>query len=152
MIRKPDEYRTERLTHQINHSNTSSTLKDISYVEQMKLAIEISKQDYNEEMEQIEEQQIIEFYLQENKEKEKNKEKRENEVSPILVKLKRLSKFDKELIDLYIILEEIFTQYINYHNFNCLMNEETINNIWKSLNQIRFTQEEKDILHKIIKS
>lgn len=141
MIRSPDEYRTERL---INNNNNS--LKDISYVDQMKLAIEISRQDYSDTMEQMEEQQILELHLEQCKNREK-------EISVILLKIKKVSKYDKELDELLFIIEEIFSQYTNGYidSFNSFCLEEEIKSkIWKNLLQIRFTEDEKNILKKII--
>ncbi len=141
MIRSPDEYRTERL---INNNNNS--LKDISYVDQMKLAIEISRQDYSDTMEQMEEQQILELHLEQCKNREK-------EISVILLKIKKVSKYDKELDELLFIIEEIFSQYTNGYidSFNSFCLEEEIKTkIWKNLLQIRFTEDEKNILKKII--
>jgi hypothetical protein len=143
MIRDPDEYRTEQLNNQ-PHDNS---LKNISYDEQISLALELSRQDYSYEMkkiEKMEEQHILEIHLNEIK----NRENREKELLPILSKLKYLSKYDKEVISILSILEDIFQQYINGNNY-CLEEESKIY-VWKILNQIRFNVNEKSILYKII--
>ena len=78
--------------------------------------------------------------------------KRENEVSSILLKLKRLSKYDSEIIDILTIIEYIFDQYkncyIDVHNVESEINDK----LQKQFLQIRFTTEERNILQKIIKS
>ncbi len=144
MIRSPDEYRTERLNNNFTPNSRHHSFNDISYVEQMKIAIEISSKDYSDEMEHIEEQQILEIYQEQCK-------IRENEISSILLKLKKVSKYDKEVSEILFILEDIFSQYKNGYIECYYLDEEHKNKIWKILSQIRFTEDEKNSLKRIIK-
>ncbi len=139
MIRAPDEYHTERLNNDVNHNS----LKNISYTEQMKIAIELSRQEYSDEIEQFEEQQIIELHQEQCKIREK-------EISSILLKIKRVSKYDKDILDVLSILDDIFNQYKNGF-IDCYYLNDSSHTIWKKLSQLRFTQEEQDILRKILK-
>jgi hypothetical protein len=144
MIRPPDEYRTERLNNSSHssHSNIYNSLKDISYTEQIKIAIEVSKQDYCDEMEQIEEQQIIELYQEQFKQ-------RENQVNSILTKLKRLGKFDKEINDILSFLTNIFEQYTKgFIEYHILDDKERY---MKNLLKIRFTDDEREFLKQFLR-
>lgn len=146
MIRSPDNYKTECLVNPTNHSsNHFNHNLNIPYKDQMKLALELSRQDYSDEMEQMEqmeEQQLMELHLSQCKEREK-------QTTEILLKLKRVSKYDKELSEILNRLEYIFHLYSNslieYYSLG-----ENKDHIWKHLTQIRFTQEEKDFLKKVL--
>lgn len=144
MIRAPDNYHSERLVN-TPYNNSPTNITNIGYTEQMKIAIEISKQDYSDEMEELEQQQILENYQEQCKQREK-------EVESVLLKLKKVSKYDKEIIDILYLLEDIFQSYTKgYIDFHYFENNEYKQKLWKNLLQIRFTEEEKTFLKNLLR-
>ena len=140
MIRDPDNYRSERLVSIPNNS-----LTNIDYNEQIKIALEISKQEYSDEMEELEQHQFMEYHQEQCRQREK-------QVNPVLLKLKKVSKYDKDLVDILYLLEDIFNSYAKgYIDFHYFDNNEYKQNLWKNLLQIRFTEEEKDFLKKLLR-
>jgi hypothetical protein len=137
MIRSPDEYRMETLVSQnqdiINNKN------NLSYDEQMKIALEISKEDFSDKMQELDEQYVLMFYQEQMK-------KRENEISGILLKYKKVSHYDKEFKELLPILESSFNSYVNGYTEYCCFDNETGEKLMKHFQQIRLSDEEKHIL------
>lgn len=141
MIRAPDNYNSERLVN-TPHNNS---LTNIGYTEQINIALEISKQEYSDEMEELEQQQILESYQEQCKE-------RENQIEIVLLKLKKVSKYDKEMADILYLLEDIFQSYTKgYIDFHYFENNEYKQKLWKNLLQIRFTEEEKEFLKNLLR-
>jgi hypothetical protein len=136
MIRSPDEYRTETLV-QLNPDIQNKN--NLSYDEQIKITLEISKQDFSDEMQVLDEQHVLMMYQEQMK-------KRENEISGILLKYKKVSHYDKEFKELLPILETVFDSYVKGYTEYCCFDNETGKKIMKHLQQIRLNEEERNIL------
>lgn len=143
MIRPPDEYRMDTL---IPPNQPNRNLKcNLSYDEQIKIAIEISSQDFSDEIQELEEQQVILFYQEQMK-------TRENEISGILLKYKKVSFYDKEFSELLPTLEHVFQSYVNGYTDSCYFEEEVGNKLRKHFQQIRLSDEERNIIFKVFKT
>ncbi len=152
MIRPPDEYRCERLVEPNPQSRPNNQTKRQQKKEDRQFiqALDLSRTYYFEEMnkaeiDELEDHKIMELHQEECK-------KRENEVSSILSKLKRLSKYDSKIMDILGIIEYIFNLYTNCYLDTHYIEPETNETLQKQLLQIRFTSEERDILNRIIKT
>ncbi len=142
MIRSPDEYRVETLVSQ--NPDTYNNQHNLSYNEQMKIALEISKQDFSDEMQELDEQYVLMFYQEQMK-------KRENEMSGILSKYKKVSCYDKEFRELLPMVEYIFDSYVNGYTEYCCFDNESGEKLMKHFQQIRLSEEERNTLLQVIK-
>jgi hypothetical protein len=139
MIRQPDEYRMETLVGQNANNN------NLSYDEQMRIALEISKQDFSEQMQELEEQQILLIYQEQLKHREK-------QISGILVKYKKVARYDKEFKELLPMLENACDSYINGYTDSCYFDNESGEKLMKHFQQIRLNEEERNTILQVIKS
>jgi hypothetical protein len=143
MIRPPDEYRMETLVPH-NQANQLNNKSNLSYDEQMKIALEISKQDFSDEMEELEEQQVILFYQEQLKE-------RETQMSGILLKYKKVAKYDKSFNELLPMLEYACDSYVNGYTDSCYFEKEVGDKLMKHFQQIRLSEKERNIVVKVFK-
>lgn len=134
-VRTPDEIKREKLIDH-DHDNPDYELNK---------AISESIEEYNEYIKNIHsyEKQLIESI-------ENEKKKRREICEPILFELKKLSKFDNEVKNIYDILDPVLESYMFQFIDKCEFDEETKNIIFNTLYKLRIKRENIEILKTII--
>lgn len=131
-IRKPDNIINDQLLEDnrtIEEINTENAL-----FLSMKELYETQKKS-----DEFEKQLIVEYINEKNKRKE--------EMEPILCKIAQVSNYDKNVKEIYKLIEPIIELYINQYINSYVVDDETYTRIFKVLSSIRIDQ---NILKNII--
>jgi len=110
-------------------------------------AINASLMDLQEQEKQADEYQnvIIQSYQNETIERKKR-------FQQLLIDIERVSKFDKDLKELYEILEPILESYFSQFIEFCVLDEQSYDRIFKTLKNVRtnlsWVEDLKNIIHK----
>lgn len=134
-IREPDSVISEQL---LNDNRTD-------FQKQMDEAMYISLQEIKkyEELNQKYENELIQQYVEETT-------RRKELFTSFLFDLNRLMKFDKEVREIYQIIEPIIDSYCGQIIENCELDEETYKKIFNLLGKIRVNKVGLEILKNII--
>ena len=148
-IRKPDEIKTEQLIPNEDTYNSSfNEIYDndtISNDFEINEAINLSLKDFNERKimnEEYEKKLMDDFNEEINKRKLQFKE--------LLININKLSKYDKEIKEVYDIIEPIIDAYCSINIDYCELDEETYKHIFKVLYSLRKNKESIEFLRNII--
>ena len=134
-IRPPDEVKSEQLLE----DTRSDFEKEIDE------AIYLSIQDLREKQEisrKYEEQILKEYNEESNRRKEIFRD--------FLLSLNKISRFDKEIREIYEIIEPIIDSYCNQYIEICELDEKTYDKIFELLKKIRNNQSAFNLLKEII--
>lgn len=134
-IRPPDEIITEKLIE----DNRSDFEKQIDQV----LLISLLEIKEKENINKLHEEQVINDFINETN-------RRKNIFKEILFNLNKLSKYDKEVREIYEIIDEIIDAYCNQIIQKCELDIETYNKIFNTLKNIRNNELPLQILKTII--
>jgi hypothetical protein len=134
-IRPPDAVVSEQLLED-NRSDFEKQLDEAMYLSMQ----EMTQQHIHNK--QFEEQIIQDYTKETNRRKEMFKE--------FLFHLHKTSKFDKEVGEIYDIIEPIIESYCGQFIETCELDEETYDKIFKILKKIRNNQQSLDALKTII--
>ncbi len=141
-IRTPDSIINEQLIQEQEQDLEMSYNKDIE--EAIYLSFQETKQSdiLNEENEKYEEQLIQQF--------QKETIERKKKFSQILFTMERLIKIDKEVNEVYEIIEPIIESYCNQMIEVCELDEKTYEKIFYIISKIRLNIKNIDLLKTII--
>jgi hypothetical protein len=141
-IRTPDSIINEQLIQEQEQDLEMSYNKDIE--EAIYLSFQETKQSniLNEENEKYEEQLIQQF--------QKETIERKKKFSQILFTMERLIKIDKEVNEVYEIIEPIIESYCNQMIEVCELDEKTYEKIFYIISKIRLNITNIDLLKTII--
>ena len=134
-IRPPDEVRVEKLLE----DTRSDFEKDIDRALYLSFQEVMNQEEINRK---YEEQLINEYTSEVNKRKEK--------FSKFLLDLNRLIKFDKDIKEIYDIIEPIIDSYCLQHINICELDKITYEKIFKLLNKTRTDKDALELLKTII--
>lgn len=134
-LRSPDEITREKLLDYNNHNSD----------DELNAAINQSITEYNEYIKKMcdEEKKLMEYIKTE-------KRNRREICEPILFEVKKLSRFDNEIKQVYDILEPILDSYMSQYIDRYEFDKETNNFIFNVLSKLRIKRENMEILKTII--
>jgi hypothetical protein len=135
-IRPPDKVITEQLCDY-----------DSDYDYEVEQAMHLSRQEF---IEQEERQLNYEMEIVKNFEIEKNK--RTNNFSKLLFDLNKVGKLDKEVNEIYLIIEPIIYAYCEQIFETCELDKITYDKIFKTLKCVRTDKNSVEMLKTIINS
>lgn len=132
-LRTPDKIKREKL---MEYNDIDDELNN---------AISESINEYNNYIKKIcnDEKQLMEDI-------ENDKKKRREICDPILFELKKLSRFDNKIKEVYDILEPILDSYMSQYIEKYEFDKETTNYIFNTLSKLRIKRENIEILKTII--
>jgi hypothetical protein len=134
-IRPPDKSINEQLIED-TRSDFEKEIDEALYISMLEVK---KQQDINTEYEE----KIISEYIKEtNRRKEIFKD--------FLFNVNKIGKFDKEIQEIYDIIEPIIDSYCGQIFESCELDEETYNKIFNTLKNIRNNQNALDILRSIL--
>jgi hypothetical protein len=134
-IRPPDKSINEQLIED-TRSDFEKEIDEALYISMLEVK---KQQDINSEYEE----KIISEYIKEtNRRKEIFKD--------FLFNVNKIGKFDKEIKEIYDIIEPIIDSYCGQIFESCELDEETYNKIFNTLKNIRNNQNALDILRSIL--
>ena len=143
-IRPPDQVKREKLLDDFTNDNDNDNDKN-TFEKETEDAIYLSLYELNEQQKRNKEyeDEIIEKYLNEtNQRREKFRE--------LLEEMNKISKYDKELKEIYDIIEPIIdlycNQYIEFYDFET----ETYAKIFKIIGTLRNSKQKIELLKTII--
>ena len=133
-IRPPDEVKRERLVDLDNEAWGAQYREEFELAEAIRISNELAEKDDNERMEQYMNE------INERREKFKN----------IHFIFKRVSKYDKDVYDIYEIVNDVIESYIVGVIQSYELDKETYDRIFNVIEKMRFSESERQVLKSIL--
>jgi adenylate kinase family enzyme len=134
-IRMPDEVKVERLMNDYHHEMDDD----------IENAISISLQEYTQHEQNIQQYEaayLHDYYME--------IKKRKDTFTNLLMSINKTKNWDKEIHEIYLIINPIIESYCNQYINTCNMNEKIYDKIFTGLKQIRIDATSLDALKAII--
>jgi hypothetical protein len=138
-IRAPDSVINEQLIQEDNRSPYDNEIEEAIY---LSLQESRSSSVLNEENDKYEEELIQQY--------KKETEERKNQFAKLLFEMNRLSRIDKEVKEVYEIVEPIIESYCNQMIEVCELDHKTYEKIFNIISKIRINTQNIELLKSII--